>query len=195
MDGAHDLGGWHGFGAVPVDAEDPFHEPWERRVWAMLHPVMEHTTIDHFRWTIEQMPPAEYLASRYFERWLFAIDRMAAEMGMLDGRGPPEGTGFASMRPGDPGPRRFAVGDGVRVGNPVAAGHTRVPRYARLHLGEVVRTLPPWPKPTLAAATGRYDAGWEHVYSIAFSAAELFGTGDHAVSVDVWESDLEATDA
>jgi nitrile hydratase len=190
MDGVHDLGGLHGFGAVPVTAEDPFHADWERRVWAMLGPVLRYTTIDRFRWTIEQMPPADYLASTYFERWLFAIEHLAADLGMLDGPGPADSAGLTSVTAVDPGPRRYAIGDAVRTGNPVTGGHTRLPRYARRQAGTVVRLLPPWPKASLAAASGRYDDGWEHVYAVEFPASALFGGGDHTVSVDVWESDL-----
>jgi nitrile hydratase len=80
----------------------------------------------------------------------------------------------------------------VRIGNPVTSGHTRVPRYARGHSGLVVRHLPPWPKPTIAAASGRYDEGWEHVYAVEVAAAALFGDVDHLVTLDVWESDLDA---
>ena len=37
VDGAHDLGGMHGFGPVPIEADEPlFHEAWEGRVWRML---------------------------------------------------------------------------------------------------------------------------------------------------------------
>jgi len=66
VDGVHDLGGMHGFGRVPVEIDEPlFHDPWEGRVWRMLATVMGSTTTDRFRYTIEQMPPAEYLASSY----------------------------------------------------------------------------------------------------------------------------------
>ena len=59
VDGVHDLGGMDGFGAVPIEADEPlFHERWEGRVWRMLAAVMGSTTIDRFRYTIEQMPPA-----------------------------------------------------------------------------------------------------------------------------------------
>ena len=37
VDGVHDLGGMHGFGPVPIEADEPlFHERWEGRVWRML---------------------------------------------------------------------------------------------------------------------------------------------------------------
>jgi len=89
VDGVHDLGGMHGFGPVPIEVDEPlFHEPWEGRVWAMWSAIGA-TTIDRFRFTIEQMPPARYLASSYYERWLWAIERLAAEQGLLTTRDRP----------------------------------------------------------------------------------------------------------
>ena len=36
MNGVHDMGGMHGFGAVEPEADEPvFHAPWEGRVLAM----------------------------------------------------------------------------------------------------------------------------------------------------------------
>ena len=88
MDGVHDMGGMHGFGEVPCrPGQEPVHDEWEGRVMVMARVVMTGTTIDHFRHTIEQMPPDEYLATRYYGRWLWAIERMAAEQGLLDGSG------------------------------------------------------------------------------------------------------------
>lgn len=35
--GAHDMGGMHGFGRVDYDPNEPvFHEPWEGRMYAMM---------------------------------------------------------------------------------------------------------------------------------------------------------------
>jgi len=186
----HDMGGMHGFGPVPIERDEPlFHAPWEGRVAVMAGAVVGSSTIDHFRHTIEQMPPAEYLASSYYERWLWAIERMAAEQGLLDGpETPPSGP-----RPtGEPAsPPRFAAGQRVRVANPVTAGHTRVPRYIRTRVGTVLRRSCGWPHPNEAAATGRHGP-MEHVYAVAFPAADLFGgDADHTVVVDVWERDLQ----
>jgi nitrile hydratase len=33
------------------------------------------------------MPPAEYLAASYYERWLFAIETLVREKGLLGVRG------------------------------------------------------------------------------------------------------------
>src|SRR4029453_16652652 len=36
MNGAHDLGGMHGFGPVVLEPDEPvFHQEWERRVFAL----------------------------------------------------------------------------------------------------------------------------------------------------------------
>ena len=36
MDGIHDMGGMHGFGAVEPDPAEPvFHEPWEGRTFGL----------------------------------------------------------------------------------------------------------------------------------------------------------------
>jgi nitrile hydratase subunit beta len=191
MDGAHDLGGMHGFGPVPIEADEPlFHERWEGRVWAMLHAVMAHTTTDRFRYTIEQMPPAEYLTSSYYERWLWATEHLAAEQGLLDSDAAPATARRPSPRlPTWPG--RFQPGDLVRVANPVTAGHTRVPRYLRRHVGRVERVAFAWPVPGESAKSGTYGEP-ELVYTIAFSGSELFGpAAEHTVTADLGESDLE----
>jgi Nitrile hydratase beta subunit len=191
VDGVHDLGGMHGFGPVPIEVEEPlFHEPWEGRVWAMLRAVMGATTIDRFRYTIEQMPPAEYLTSSYYARWLWAVERLAAEQGLLDGRDrPPEVARPSPARP--PWDGRFQPGDRVRVRNAVTPDHTRVPRYLRRQVGTVERVAFAWPNPTESAATGTYGEP-ELVYTIAFAGTDLFGpAADHTLTADLGESDLE----
>jgi nitrile hydratase subunit beta len=191
VDGVHDLGGMHGFGAVPIETGEPiFHALWEGRVWALLGAVMPATTIDRFRWTIEQMPPAEYLNSAYYARWLWAIERLANEQGLLTGSAAP--ARIARPEPSSrPASARWQRGQRVRVLSRVSAGHTRVPRYLRRHVGTVERAAFSWPSPAESAATGRYGNA-EVVYTVAFAAADLFGPDhDHTVTADLGESDLE----
>jgi nitrile hydratase subunit beta len=193
MDGAHDLGGMHGFGPVPIEVDEPlFHEPWEGRVWAMMRAAMNNTTIDRFRYTIEQMPPAEYLASSYYARWLWALERLATEQGLLDDAG--QQAPVPRPRPSPAIPLwagRFQPGDRVRVRNAVTSGHTRVPRYVRNHVGRVERIACAWPNPGESAATGSYGEP-ELVYTVAFAAADLFDpAADHTLTADLGESDLE----
>jgi nitrile hydratase len=190
MDGVHDMGGMHGFGRVPVEVDEPlFHEPWEGRVWAMWSAIGA-TTIDRFRFTIEQMPPAAYLASGYYERWLWAIEHLASEQGLLTGADRPP----APSRPAPavaPWEGSFRSGERVLVRNAVTDGHTRVPRYLRRQMGRVERVACVWPNPGDSAATGTYGPP-ELVYTVGFDGRDLFGPGaDHTVSADIPESDLE----
>lgn len=182
----HDLGGMHGFGAIPIETDEPlFHEPWEGRVWAISR--AEPSSIDRFRWTIEQMPPPEYLTSSYYERWLWALERLA----QLDGDERPRRGSMPS--PSEPvWDGRFRPGQRVRVVNATTVAHTRVPRYLRLHEGLVERVAFAWPNPGDSAATGRYGE-LELVYTVAFAAADLFGADvDHILTADLGEGELEA---
>src|SRR2546423_645196 len=181
----------HGFGSVPFEVDEPvFHEYWEGRVGAVLGAGMQGATIDRVRYTIEQMPPPEYLASSYYERWLWAIERLASERGMLETSDRPPSSPFPSpTTPTWPG--RFKVGQRVRVRNPVTRGHTRVPRYLRRHVGSIERVACAWPNPGVSATTGTYSDP-ELVYTVAFAGTDLFGAeADHTVTADLVESDLE----
>jgi hypothetical protein len=84
---------------------------------------------------------------------------------------------------------RFVPGDRVRTRSADPAGHTRLPRYARGAAGEVVETAGHHP---LADDRARGRPGQDQpVYHVRFAASELFGTGDHAVTVELWEDYLE----
>lgn len=84
---------------------------------------------------------------------------------------------------------RFAPGARVRTRSADPHGHTRLPRYARGAVGEVVEVAGRHP---LAddRARGR-DSGPRAVYHVRFAAADLFGGGDHDVTVELWEDYLE----
>jgi nitrile hydratase subunit beta len=83
---------------------------------------------------------------------------------------------------------RFAAGARVRARVADSDGHTRLPRYARGHVGEVIEVRATWQLPD-EAVRGVVRA--EPVYAVRFSAAELWGSGSHAVILDLWESYLE----
>ena len=84
---------------------------------------------------------------------------------------------------------RFVPGDLVRTTSRDPAGHTRLPRYARCAVGEIVQVAGHHP---LADEPARGRAGGtQPVYHVRFPAAELFGEGEHAVTVELWESYLE----
>ncbi|GAB2793176.1 hypothetical protein [Streptomyces daliensis] len=82
MSRVNDVGGQTGFGAVEVERDEPsFHADWEARVYALNVALVRRGvyTLDEFRDTIERMPPQEYLAASYYERWLHAIERLTSD--------------------------------------------------------------------------------------------------------------------
>jgi nitrile hydratase beta subunit len=86
MNGVHDLGGMHGFGPVEPEPNEPvFHSDWERRVFALNVSAgfLGKWNIDMSRYAREQMPPAEYLATSYYEHWLYGLERLAVEQGLV----------------------------------------------------------------------------------------------------------------
>ncbi len=84
---------------------------------------------------------------------------------------------------------RFSPGDRVRTSNRDPAHHTRLPRYARGAVGEVVQVAGHHP---LAddRARGRQTPP-QAVYHVRFAATDLFGEGDHSITVELWDGYLE----
>ena len=82
----------------------------------------------------------------------------------------------------------YAVGQRVRARAGDPDHHTRIPRYVRGHTGEIVARLGDWPLPDVLVSGVTKP---ETCYAVRFAAAELFGGGDHTVTVDLWESYLE----
>lgn len=84
---------------------------------------------------------------------------------------------------------RFAPGARVRTRRTDPPHHTRLPRYARGAVGTVVE---PEGRHPLADDRARgLPTEPQTVYAVRFEARELFGDGDHAVTLDLWESYLE----
>src|SRR5438552_2578405 len=72
----------HGFGPIhPQDNEPVFHADWEGRLFAIRLAMVRggHWNVDEFRRSIEQMPPARYLAASYYERWLYGLQSLLLE--------------------------------------------------------------------------------------------------------------------
>jgi hypothetical protein len=87
---------------------------------------------------------------------------------------------------------RFAVGDRVRARPVDPSHHTRIPRYARGHVGEVVEVQGTWPLAD-ERAQGVAAPRVEAVYTVRFPAEALWGIpSGHWVHVALWESYLEA---
>jgi nitrile hydratase len=59
------------------------------------------------------------------------------------------------------------------------------------HVGEVVEVCGFYPLPDEVVASRGATRLMVPVYGVRFAASELWGAGDHSVTVDLWESYLE----
>jgi len=216
MNGAHDLGGMHGFGPVEPEPDEPaFHSEWERRAFALtLAMAMPGGwNIDMSRFSRENMPPGEYLAKSYYQVWLAGLEQLMRERGLIDndeiaaGHALQPGKPVKVLTPGDvadvlyrggpteraaKAPARFKTGDCVRMKNIHPPTHTRLPRYVRGHEGTIERVIGCHVFPDSNATGAGENPHW--LYTVRFDGRELWGAdGDPAalVSVDAWEPYLE----
>jgi len=216
MDGIHDMGGMHGFGKVEAEKNEPvFHAAWEGRCLALNRAMgaIGAWTIDEGRAGIEELPPDVYLASSYYGKWalrlhnmviargLAGADELAAGHARREAKPLPRKLTAADVpgtltrgsfgRPA-PAPARFAVGDRVRTKNIHPPTHTRLPRYARGHVGvvEAIRGCHVFPDSTTVG--GGENPQW--LYTVVFDARELFGEAADPtlkVSIEAFEPYLE----
>lgn len=220
MNGPHDMGGMQCFGPVVPEADEPvFHGEWEKKALALTVAMgfSGMWNIDQSRFARESLPPAQYLSSTYYQIWLAALERLMAERGMVEEAELVQGRvlvppveprrpvpdrdamraglarGGPTLRDADR-PARFAPGDMVTTLNRHPPGHTRLPRYARGKSGRVIHVNGCHVFPdTNALLEGAAGAGEnpQWLYTVVFRAADLFGTGDHEVTVDCFEPYLE----
>ncbi|HEU5419996.1 MAG TPA: hypothetical protein VFV41_20060 [Streptosporangiaceae bacterium] len=86
MSRINDVGGLQGFGPVEQELDEPaFHADWEAHVFALNRALIRQGVynLDEFRDAIERMPPQQYLAASYYEKWLHAIVTLLDEKGIL----------------------------------------------------------------------------------------------------------------
>jgi nitrile hydratase subunit beta len=67
--------------------------------------------------------------------------------------------------------------------------HTRLPKYVRGQVGEIVYCNGDHPLPDDRARQVPAPRV-EPVYTVRFAARDLWGAGDHFVTVDLWQSYL-----
>jgi nitrile hydratase len=222
MNGAHDLGGMHGFGRInaePEVGEPVFHADWEMRVFGLSRAVgaLGKWNSDMSRYARERQHPVDYLRHSYYENWLVGLEKLLVETGLVTAGELASGRasqladedlrkhrlqaeevaatlarGSAATMPAD-SPPRFRPGDRVRALNRHPAGHTREPRYVRGRVGVIHEHYGTHVLPDLSAEGVRVG---RHLYSVRFEASELWGEdadGNSAVYVDLWDDYLEPT--
>ena len=86
MNGAHDMGGMDGFGPVEREADAPvFHAEWERRAFALTVAMGFYGlwNIDISRYARENRDPLGYLRDSYYERWLYGLESLLEQNGLV----------------------------------------------------------------------------------------------------------------
>jgi nitrile hydratase len=217
VNGAQDLGGMMGFGPIRIEPDEPwFHAEWERRAFGVTLAVgaTGSWTLDRSRHARETLPPAEYLASSYYEIWTKGVEKLVVQAGLVSDDELRAGHALAAPVPvkrvvraedvpavlarGGPvdrparHPALYAVGDRIRTRNIHRKGHTRLPRYARGREGviEIVHGVHVFPDSN-AHGQGE-NPQW--LYTVRFAGRELWGADADptlSVSIDAWESYLE----
>jgi nitrile hydratase len=217
MNGVHDLGGMDGFGPVRPEPDEPaFHATWEGRVMAFTRArgAAGAWNIDMARAAREELPPEVLITSSYYQKWERAMERQVVAAGLVEAQ---ELAAGHAAKPAKPLPRPalraealgsvmtrgsfarpatseplFAPGDRVRTKNINPQTHTRLPRYARNHLGMVERVQGFHVFPDRSAIGDRDAAAW--LYTVVFDARELWGADADPtlkVSIEAFEPYLE----
>jgi nitrile hydratase len=207
MNGIHDLGGMDGFTLPERDPKEPlFKHEWEQRVFGTFLSLWPSSDTpwpgDEVRFTMESMPPDEYLATPYYARWLYALEKLLVKYKLATERElrNPDGS-MARVKGSQPVTpeemlRYLSSEASGRVDQdipPTFSGHTRAPRYVRGRRGTIHLDHGVFPFPdTRALGLGPKP---QHCYSVMFSASELWGTRANPrdrVYVDLWDDYLEA---
>ncbi|MGB0866497.1 MAG: nitrile hydratase subunit beta [Granulosicoccaceae bacterium] len=216
MNGAQDLGGMQCFGAVVEVPDEPlFHQPWERRVFAMALAMGASGAwnLDQSRFARESLPADFYLSAGYYRIWLAAMQELMKQRDLVTEEELRAGQMMVAPKPvprvaraelipaalaaGSPVERQattpalFGVGQRLRVRRDSPAGHTRVPRYIRGCVGTVVRVHGCHVFAESNARGDGEDPRW--LYNLCFDANELWGASAQrsSVHVDCWEPSLE----
>jgi nitrile hydratase beta subunit len=205
VNGVHDLGGTDGLGPVVVEQDEPvWHADWEKVAFALFPTnfVKGHFNVDMFRYGIEQMHPADYLTSPYYEHWVHAVEHYTSRAGVIDPAELDRRTRHYLEHPDEPLPEheqqpelvtlmeavvrhggsarrespatpKFAVGDRVRVAADHPLEHTRRARYIRGRTGVIESVHDAFIYPD-SAGNGRGEDP-QPVYTVRFEATELWG--------------------
>jgi len=217
VNGVHDMGGMHGMGPIEHEKNEPvFHATWEGRLFALRRAMgaWGKWNIDTTRHEVELVPAAEYLELSYYARQFAAFLEMLVKSKLVTREeiesgvaapGQPVATpaltpekAAALVAKGAPTSRdvkaaaRFKVGQRVRARNINPVGHTRLPRYARGKLGTIERDHGVFVLPDSNAHFRGENP--EHVYSVRFSARELWGeqaSPRDSVHLDMWDEYLD----
>ncbi|MBT7354308.1 MAG: nitrile hydratase subunit beta [Acidiferrobacteraceae bacterium] len=221
MSGGHDLGGLSGLGPIapePESSEPVFHAEWEKRVFAltMASGFLRRWNLDESRHARERQHPADYLRNSYYENWLAGLQTLLVEKDLLSAKELATGASQSGVSDDEAAPLQakdvpqilsrggpvemvierapcFTLGDRVRVCSQDPKAHTRAPAYVRGRVGLIKAHHGAH---VFADQHARGQRVGHHLYSVAFSSSELWGSPENGdtefkVMVDLWEPHLE----
>ena len=221
MSGGHDLGGLSGLGLIapePESSEPVFHAEWEKRVFAltMASGFLRRWNLDESRHARERQHPADYLRNSYYENWLAGLQTLLVEKDLLSAKELATGASQSGVSDDEAAPLQakdvpqilsrggpvemvierapcFTLGDRVRVCSQDPKAHTRAPVYVRGRVGLIKAHHGAH---VFADQHARGQRVGHHLYSVAFSSSELWGSPENGdtefkVMVDLWEPHLE----
>ena len=83
MPRVHDRGGWPT--EEPIDKSQHEYADWERQTHALVEALREQSIIntDELRRGIESIPPQQYEALSYYERWSASVETLLTEKGLV----------------------------------------------------------------------------------------------------------------
>jgi nitrile hydratase len=178
-------------------------------------------TVDDFRCHAEGMHPASYMASSYYEQWLYALEKCLLQSGAITAADIEERADAVAADPDAPRPRgenpelraqmkellalgvpemapegkpRFAVGDETLtkvIRVTPGREHVRLPGYAQGKRG-VVEVVHA-PQALADAVVAGKGIQPEYVYTVRFRSSDLWpgARATDSVTVELWESYLE----
>jgi len=171
--------------------------------------------IDTSRYFRETLPPEVYLGSSYYRKWLLGLEGLLVDKGFVGADEIAAGHATAPAKPlkrgkftsadverimvrgkfarPAPAAAKFKPGDRVRTKNIHPTTHTRLPRYARGHVGVVELNHGCQVFPDSAATESGENPQW--LYTVVFDATELWGLDADPtlkISIDAFEPYLEA---
>lgn len=211
MNGPHDMGAMQCYGAINPEIDEPlFHDEWEKKALALTVAMgfMGMWNLDASRFCRESLPPVQYLSSSYYQLWLAGLERLMLERGMITKAeletgemisipvetkrvAPDREQTAVILKTGGPTSRettvapKFSIGARVRTSQNNPATHTRMPRYARGKVGRILHLNGAHVFPD-TNSTGEGENP-QMLYTVEFTARELFGAGSHSVTLDLWE--------
>ena len=215
------MGGRYGDGEIqPASINDKnFKEKWHSRALAVTLATgsLKQWNLDMSRHARECLPPKDYCAFSYYDKWISALANLLVNKGVISADeflDPIRKTHPLSSRKllaadvaevlskGAPTSRsvvdspKFLVGQRVKtrraVNKFISGGHTRLPKYVEKCEGkiEIYHAAHVFPD-THAHNLGEQP---EHLYTVLFLASELWESPENpsdTLCVDIWESYLE----